>query len=154
MAEKLRLILDQDGRGREFDEWLGGTLPDLGDPVFVTKSNGTEGGQPIVMITFTVRCPDGSFRRAQTVMTARLFLQAAEGVLGAHPDCGKRLFPEQPAGTTIEGKHRGVGWSALRVDQCYIVSAEGSSGISLGFTEAEVEPLAQAAIDRIVDELS
>lgn len=62
----------------EYQKVLDGSLPDLGDAVIITKDGATVEGQPAVMIAFTVRMPDGSFKVVQTVTTLKLFLTVAD----------------------------------------------------------------------------
>ncbi len=58
----------------EFDEILKNSLPDGGDISIITKDNATVGGDPAIMVTFHVQLPDGTFAKAQTVTTMKLFL--------------------------------------------------------------------------------
>jgi hypothetical protein len=48
-------------------------LPECGDLAFYVKSNATDGGKPAVVVTFTVRLPDGSLAKAQAVTTLANF---------------------------------------------------------------------------------
>jgi hypothetical protein len=81
--EHVQISLD-DGTGAKFDEALRDTLPDGGDLRVVTKDNGTVGGRPIVMLTFTAQLPDGSVRRVQTVTTVRQFQAVAAAIRGRY----------------------------------------------------------------------
>lgn len=63
---------------QSFDAVLKGSLPDGGDVTLITKDNATTGGNPAVMLTFSVQLPDGSMAIAQTVTTLRNFLAAAQ----------------------------------------------------------------------------
>lgn len=64
------------------------SLRDCGDLMVVTKDSGTEGGRPIVLLTFTVEMPDGTFRRAQTAVTGRLFAGVCAAFRGRYGDEG------------------------------------------------------------------
>jgi hypothetical protein len=48
-------------------------LPEGGDLAFYFKPGATAGGKPGVVVTFTVRLPDGSEARAQAVTTLANF---------------------------------------------------------------------------------
>jgi hypothetical protein len=48
-------------------------LPECGDLAFYFKPGVTEGGNPGVVVTFTVQLPDGSQARAQAVTTLANF---------------------------------------------------------------------------------
>jgi hypothetical protein len=71
-----------------FDAVLKESLADGGDLEIVTKDGATESGRAGVMLTFSVQLPDGSLARAQTVVTARLFLMAALIVATKYPHEG------------------------------------------------------------------
>lgn len=151
MPKTVHVILDKEGDGKAFDAALKGTMPCIGDPKIITKAKGTKEGQPIVMITFyTELHPQLPPDRAQVVMTARAFLMAAQAILGAHPDIPgvqERLWPKGAPGSTICGHHKGVGWTAALVEKVYLITVEGSQGVSLAFTEDEVRALAELHID-------
>lgn len=68
----------------EFDKALAGSLRDGGDLKIISKSAATSEGRPIVMLTFTVELPDGSHARAQTVVSARIFVNAARAIVARH----------------------------------------------------------------------
>jgi hypothetical protein len=57
-------------------------LPEGGDLAFVFKPNATEGGNPGLVVTFTVQLPDGTTARAQAVTTLANFELAAGIVRG------------------------------------------------------------------------
>ena len=80
------IILD-DGSGKEFDARVRGddVLKDCGDLEIVTKTQGTAGGRPIVILTFHVITPVGKFR-VQTVTTARMLVTAAQAIIGKYPN--------------------------------------------------------------------
>lgn len=145
----IKIVLDQDGDGKKFDAALRrqGTLPDDGRVEVVTKSDGTLNGQAIVLITFGVECPDGAIRRAQTVLTAREFLAAADAVRGCHPPAAGPA----PRASGIEGVHRGVGYSAMLVERVYLIRVEGSDSLSLAFHDAEARKVAEAAVNLMLD---
>jgi hypothetical protein len=81
----ISLLLGQDA---EFDKAIRGpnTLPDRGDLKIITKDKGTEGGNPIAVLTFTVQLPDGKEYKAQTVTTVRLLLSVLAGLRGRYGD--------------------------------------------------------------------
>lgn len=74
MMEGLRCCLD----GEAFDRAVHGeaegppVLQEGGDLAFYVKPNATAGGNPAVVVTFTVRQTDGSLARAQCVTTLAL----------------------------------------------------------------------------------
>ena len=80
MAESLTIKLDED-LGKSFDEAVHapGGLCDHGDLKIIIKNKGTNLGNPIACLTFTVDLPDGTKARAQTVTTVRNLVNA--GVL-------------------------------------------------------------------------
>lgn len=57
-------------------------LAEAGDLAIYAKPNATVQGNGMVVITFTVRCPDGTMARAQAVTTAKLFAFATGAVRG------------------------------------------------------------------------
>lgn len=79
-----------------FDEVIRNSLPDGGDMEIVTKDAGMESGRGIVMVTFTVRCPDGSLRRAQSVTTMRNFRAIAYAIFSTYDDDGFRVNMADP----------------------------------------------------------
>lgn len=48
-------------------------LPECGDLAVYVKPNATVNGNPMAVLTFTVRLPDGSFARAQSTTTLALW---------------------------------------------------------------------------------
>lgn len=151
----IRIRLDQDGSGKVYDAELRGptVLPSGENCQIITKSNGTVGGQACVLVKFEVQLPDGRMMDAQYTFTAREFLSAAEAVRGAHPPPAdlEKPRPEKP-GTVIRGLHRQMGWQALRVEQCYLISVEGRSGFSIAFTEQEALAMGPKMVDMICDQ--
>lgn len=67
-----------------WDKVLKNCLPEAGDLMMVTKDNCTASGRPGVMLTFTVELPNGEMRRAQTVVTGRLFALMAAAFRGRY----------------------------------------------------------------------
>ncbi len=65
-----------------FNQILKNSLADGGDASIVTLDDATVGGQPAVMVYFSVQLPDGKTATAQTVTTMKLFLTMA-GALNA-----------------------------------------------------------------------
>lgn len=72
--EQITVILDAE----RFDKAVHGglelspdlpVLPECGDLAFYVKPNATVGGKPMVVVTFTVKLPDGKFARAQATNT-------------------------------------------------------------------------------------
>lgn len=57
-----------------FDKILKGSLPEGGDLMIITKDNATVGGNPAVMISFSVELPTGGLAVAQTVTTLNLLM--------------------------------------------------------------------------------
>jgi hypothetical protein len=74
--EHCKVILSND---EEFDKAIRTqevglpVLSDGGDLTMITKDHGTTEGRPVVMLTFSVQQTDGSFAKAQTVITGRQF---------------------------------------------------------------------------------
>lgn len=83
--ESISIILD-DGTGKEYDAALKGTLPECGDLKFITKDKGTQSGNPIVLIAFTVQLPDGTMARAQAATTAKCIDGLAKALRGKYGD--------------------------------------------------------------------
>lgn len=81
--EKLSLLLDPLFDGKDFDEALKNTLPEAGDLKVIVKHDATQGGNSVVMITFTVELPDGTRKRVKAVTTALLFVQSALAIQGS-----------------------------------------------------------------------
>ena len=78
--EGIKIILDPDNNGKDFDEALKNTLPEAGDLSVIVKHNGTVNGNSLVMMKFSVQLPDGKIATAQAVTTAKLFDSAAAAV--------------------------------------------------------------------------
>lgn len=57
-------------------------LPDGGDLAVFVKPNATVGGRPGVVVTFTVRLPDGTMARAQSVTTLANFENVFAAIRG------------------------------------------------------------------------
>lgn len=142
----IEITLDQDGSGRAFDAALQDTLPSGNHTRIITKSQGTAGGNPIVLIGFDVQV-DGRRYRAQQIVTAREFLRAAVAIAACHPGLDGPLTPDAPVGHKLSAKHRGVGYDAILVERVYLVSIEGGRGLVVASNELEVHALAQHAID-------
>lgn len=72
--EHVKCVLD----GEEFDKAIrtqpGGppVLSEGGDVAFYFKNDATSGGKPGCCIAFTVQLPDGTFAKAQAVLTLAL----------------------------------------------------------------------------------
>lgn len=72
------------------------SLPDAGDVMMITKDHCTEGQRPGVCITFTVQLSDGTFARAQTVITGRIFAAMSAAFRGRYgSDGGSVQTPER-----------------------------------------------------------
>ncbi len=84
MNSMISLILGNDAA---FDEAVhgDGAIPDNGDLKLITKDKGTEEGNPIACLTFTVQV-DGKPYRAQTVLTVRTLQCALAGLRGRYGD--------------------------------------------------------------------
>lgn len=61
---------------------IGPVLKQAGDIEMIVKPNGTEGGKPVVAVTFLVQLPDGTFARAQATTTAALIESAGAAMKG------------------------------------------------------------------------
>lgn len=81
--EKLDILLDPNSDGKDFDEALKGTLPECGDIKIIVKHGAMQSGKSAVLVTFTVRLPDGTLQRVQAVTSAELFMQAGFAVKGS-----------------------------------------------------------------------
>lgn len=79
-----------------FDEVIKDSLPDGGDLEIITKDSGMKSGRGIVMFTFTVRLPDGSLKRAQTVTSMRNFRAIAYAIWSTYDDDGFRVNMADP----------------------------------------------------------
>jgi len=90
MMEGTAVLLD-DGSGKEFDSALRGTLKDGGNLRLITKDVGTEDGNPIAMLTFTVGIGSDRTARAQTVVSVKMFLAAAKILASKYPDVEAQL---------------------------------------------------------------
>lgn len=80
---------------QEFDAVLKDCLPECGDLTIITKHAAMESGAAAVMLTFTVRLPDGSLERAQAVTTMKLFRTITQVFQGTYNDEG---FPAEGVG--------------------------------------------------------
>jgi hypothetical protein len=87
MPETIKIMIDPDGKGSEFDKAIRGpdVLPECGDLRIVTKNQGTQSGRAIACITFTVTLPDGTRARAQTVNTVRNLANALRVLAAVYP---------------------------------------------------------------------
>jgi len=87
MPEMVRVTMGPEGDDR-FDELVhgSGSLSDGGDLELAVKRDGTQGGKPAVVASFTVRLPDGEIARVQTVTTLRVLLTATETLRLAYPE--------------------------------------------------------------------
>ncbi len=133
------LSLDQDGSGEKYDRELRRTRAIHTSCRIITKANGTVEGRAIVMLVAG---------DTHIVLTARNFMDAAYAILGAHPGSTERSFPGTESGAMLSGVHRGVGWQAVHMEHIYVVTVEGSPGVSLAGDEATAKGLAEATIDR------
>ena len=79
-GESLRLAFDNEARYREV---LAEALPESGDLEIITLRSATQAGNTGVMLTFTVKLPNGSMQRVQAVTTMKLFTNAARAILHA-----------------------------------------------------------------------
>ncbi len=73
-----------------FDQAVNGdaSLQGLGDLEFITVDHATEHGRPAVVITFSVRLPNGEGGyRAQITTTVRLLNMALSAIQGRYGDC-------------------------------------------------------------------
>lgn len=77
--ERVAVIIDN-GSGLAYDAALMDTLPECADLTLITKDGAMESGAPGIMVTFTVRLPDGSLRRVQAVTSLRVFLAAVKAI--------------------------------------------------------------------------
>lgn len=81
--ENFQIILD-DGTGQAYDAVIqkgrAKNIRECGDLKVITKTNGTVGGSPVLLFTFTVRLPDGTLIPVQAATTAKLFVQVADVV--------------------------------------------------------------------------
>ena len=143
----IHIKLDKDANGEEFDRALKNTLPDTGDVSVITKSDGTPKHRAIVLIKFPCQLPDGTLAMAQTVMTAREFLGAANVIRGAHPGTEERDYSDEKVGHTVSGMHSGIGYNAVMIERVYMISIEGFEGIAIAATEDEVRAVAKQTIE-------
>lgn len=151
MTDMIRLVLD-DGSGMHYDSALFGTLQQAGDPSFISKDNATKGGNPMLLITFPVKLPDGSIRQAQAAMTVRNFLQTAAGIVGKYPAQNEREWPRKEVGNIEKGEYRGFKYEALLMEKFYLVSVKGIPGaVSIAGSEDHVPVLAKGTIDNWYD---
>lgn len=86
--EQLKIKINDIAR---FDAIIEHSLPECGDLEVITKDAGTESGRGIVMVTFTVRLPDGAWGRAQAVTSMRLFRGMATSIAAIYNDDGCRV---------------------------------------------------------------
>ena len=148
---QLKLILDQDGSGEDFDRLLKNTFTTTGNPAIITKAKGTEKGKAAVMITFPIAIGAGIAGRACVVMTARELVRAAEAVAAVHPESLSGKAAAEPVGTIKDGVHRGRVWNAALVEKVYLVRVEGSDMVSFAFNEEELLGVAQASVDLVLE---
>jgi hypothetical protein len=86
--EVIRLVFD-DGSGKEFDAALRGTLKDGADLKVITKDAGTEEGNPICMLAFSVKIGGGEsarVARVQTVCSAKHLIAVGRALDAKYPD--------------------------------------------------------------------
>lgn len=94
--ETLNILIDQPD---DFDKVLKDSLPECGDLVVITKHDAMQSGAAGVMITFTVKLPDGTFKRVQAVTSMKLFRSVTQIFLGTYDERG---FPlEGVGGATV-----------------------------------------------------
>lgn len=89
--EVIRLELD-DGSGEKFDAALRGTLKDAADLAIITKDAGTEEGNPIAMLTFSVQIGGGDearMARVQTVCSVKHLISVGKALDAKYPDLMK-----------------------------------------------------------------
>lgn len=102
LMESIRLLIDD----AEFDRIVHAGLPegcDLtvamkeqadppppGEMTVAAKARATQGGKPALVISWTVRMPDGSTALVQAVTTCGAFLMLAAGVRGFVERCEGR----------------------------------------------------------------
>jgi hypothetical protein len=67
------------------------SLPSGDDFTLVTKDIGTDQGNPVALLAFTVQLPDGSLKIAQYTLTGRLFAQMAVAMRGRYGPGGDEL---------------------------------------------------------------
>lgn len=78
-VEHLNLVLDG---GETFDRLLREGLPEGGDLTVAAKPYATQQHSTAVLLSWTVKLPDGSLARVQAVTTAACFMAAARGLSG------------------------------------------------------------------------
>lgn len=76
--EHVTLLLDD----AAFDRFVHEGLPEGQDLTVAVKAKATAQGKPAVVVSWTVRLPDGTVARVQAVTTAAAFLALALGVKG------------------------------------------------------------------------
>ena len=89
MAEHLKVVLGGPAGAARFDEVLASSLSEGGDLELVVKDGATAGGQPAIVVTFTVEV-DGVPQRAQAVTTLKNFLLAAGSIAVRYPPVVQR----------------------------------------------------------------
>lgn len=81
---------------KRFDEIIKASLPEDGDMEIITKDAGMVTGRGIVMVTFTVRLPDGTKARAQSVTSLRMFKSMADAINATYDNDGFRVNMADP----------------------------------------------------------
>lgn len=86
--EESRIVFD-DGTGKAFNiELKKNDFKDAGDVSFIAKDKCTQGGNPCVLIGFTIDV-GGILKNVSTVTTAKLFITAAKAIEAKYPDLFK-----------------------------------------------------------------
>lgn len=149
--------IDQDGHGTAYDEALAKMeLTQAADSatLFVSKSNGTLAGKPIVGITFQVVDADGG--EPVTVFTAVTLVQWAmiTTALMAHEELKEsmqeifNISDEQVEGKgNIKGTVDGVGYDAIPMNG-YMVMIEGEETQHWAQSPALIERLVATVLAR------
>lgn len=152
MAQGVKIKLD-DGTGKEYERMLKTSFLDSENPgegiTIVSKTDGTSNGLPIVGIHSYAVIPNPPHEQQEfpasipvmAVMTGKLFIMAAVALMGAHPslkDEFEKMFQMPDVGqfAPIEGKHQGVGYTAIPFAG-YVITVEGAKEVSL---HAGMEP--------------
>ena len=89
--ETIGLIFD-DGSGKEFEKALRGTLKDGADLKIIMKDAGTEEGNPVALLAFSVQIGGGEsarLARVQTVCSARHLIAVGKALEAKYPDLMK-----------------------------------------------------------------
>lgn len=147
--------LDEDGTGKNYDDAVAmKEIPKLGTTIFVSKSNATQSGRPIVALIIPVEMPDGTVGAFSAHYTAREFVMMAAALEACHPGCGDRDTELLHAGKMpqpIHDHHRGVGYSCIAVEKVYLITCEAAEGqVSIGGSEQEARMIAKTMIDRVL----